>query len=161
LETPSLVASEATWLCKSLGMQRTAGSVKGRSNCRFHDRRLSTWFLASLVFACAFLFGESAYADPSQATLARVGSSLGPYTNVNWKLLTYPGLTDCFVVPSSIRPSDSVVIEKGETLTVSGRSEPVALVVASCNLNQTYASLYVFGPGTEVGHPELLQRLSL
>jgi hypothetical protein len=117
--------------------------------------------LISALLIAGLHLGDAAGASPTPSTDPPSGSSLGPYATVDWTTLSYPGLSHCFVGSPNAPSGSSIVIEKVETISVTARSEPIALVVASCNLNHVYANLYAFELGPNPGHPAFLQRLAL
>jgi hypothetical protein len=108
----------------------------------------------------AFVLIWFAAGNPTEASAAPTARIPAPYRGVHWAELSYPGLTRCFVSPARVPSGGPLILEKVDIVTVSGRSEPLALVVVSCNINHAYANLYAFGPGA-AGQPALLQRLSL
>jgi hypothetical protein len=104
---------------------------------------------AALVFG-AFLPAEVSAQVPAPDSADYLGAS--------WNTFFYPGLSQICLNP---RIGSGILIGKVAYVRVSHRSDPLAVVVAGCNLNHFYASVYVFEPGHTSNSPQLLQRLSM
>ena len=110
-------------------------------------RRWAPWsLLAGLVpvTAAAGGLGVNGHSPtpPSPATQSVAQPARAPYNDVAWTPLPYPGLNCQYIAQGNVNYPGSIVLEQVADVHVTGRSEPLALVVVSCNLNHVYANLY-------------------
>jgi hypothetical protein len=119
---------------------------------------LSLLIVAAAVIASTRPAGTAS--NPDSSTLQAV-YSLTWFKDVEWTGLAYPGLQCHSVAQGNVEAPGALVVELTMGVPVQGRSKPLALVSISCNLNHTYANLYVFAPGRNPARSVLVQRLGL
>ena len=123
-----------------------------------------TGLLGLCVIAAAGLGiagGVAIHNPATKFSVVRARHPRSPYQDVSWPKVSYPGLDCQYIASGNVRRPGSIVIEDVAVVRVTGRTTPLALVIAGCNLNHLYVNLFAFTIGTDRSRPILLQQLGL